>query len=72
MMSSPFPQSYDEWKHCITVECNIPLTTGYVEERLAVWRNEASEETKRFRRLYGDDYWRNVIAWFEQAEAEIA
>ncbi len=72
MMTSPFPQNYDEWRHCIIVECGIPLTAEFVSQRLAVWRDEAAEETRRFRRRYGDDYWRTVIGWFEQAEKEVA
>ncbi len=71
MMNSPIPQNYEEWRHCITVECKIPLTSNFIEQRLAVWRDEACEETRRFRRLYGDDYWRTVLAWFEQAEREL-
>ncbi|MEM9315039.1 MAG: hypothetical protein AAGA95_10455, partial [Pseudomonadota bacterium] len=60
-MTSPFPQNYDEWRHCITVECGIPLTADFVSQRLTVWRDEASEETRRFRQRYGDEYWRAVI-----------
>ncbi|MEM7219261.1 MAG: hypothetical protein AAF515_12925 [Pseudomonadota bacterium] len=72
MKSSPIPQTYDEWRHCITVECAIPLTPTFVAERLAVWRNETSQETQRFRKLYGDDYWRAVIGWFEHAQTELS
>jgi len=70
-MPTPFPQNYEQWHHCITVECGIPLTPSFVAERIAVWRNEQSEETLRFRRLYGDDYWQAVIGWFEQAERQL-
>ena len=71
MMNSPFPENYEQWKHCITVDCGIPLTADYVNQRLTVWRDESLEETARFRRLYGDDYWRTVITWFERAEQEL-
>lgn len=71
MMSSPFPQTYEQWHHCITVECSIPLTTEFVTRRLAVWRDEKSAETARFRRLYGDAHWQAVVAWFERAELEL-
>lgn len=70
MMTSPFPQNYAEWRHCITVECGIPLTSAFVAERLSIWRDENAEETRRFRKLYGDDYLKAVIGWFEQAEQE--
>ena len=69
-MSDLIPQNYEEWKYCITVECGIPLTSSYISQRLTVWRNEELEETKRFRKLYGDAHWKSVISWFEQAERE--
>ena len=28
------PQTYDEWEHCITVKCGIPLTPAYVAGRI--------------------------------------
>ncbi|MEM1263824.1 MAG: hypothetical protein AAGH76_15610 [Pseudomonadota bacterium] len=65
------PDTYEQWHHCITQECGIPLTREFVAKRLAVWRDEKSQETQRFRRLYGDDHWRTVIGWFERAESEI-
>ena len=72
MMSSPFPQTYEQWRHCITVECSIPLTMEFVTRRLAVWRDETSAETARFRRLYGDAHWQAVIGWFEHAEHQLS
>lgn len=71
MMSSPFPQNYDEWRHCITEECGIPLTAEFVAERLSVWRDEQAQETQRFRKLYGDEYWQHMVSCFEQAEREV-
>ncbi|MEM8844904.1 MAG: hypothetical protein AAGB35_07670 [Pseudomonadota bacterium] len=70
MMTSPIPQNFNEWHHCITVSCGIELTPEFISKRLEVWRNEGSEETKRFRNLYGDSHWQLVISWFEQAERE--
>lgn len=29
------PKTYGDWKHCITVKCDIPLTPDYVAERFA-------------------------------------
>ena len=70
-MPTPFPENYEQWHHCITVECGIPLTPEFIAERLAIWRNEQLEETRRFRSLYGEDYLEAVIGWFEQAEREV-
>jgi len=66
------PQTYGEWRHCITVECGLKLTSGFIQARLAVWRNPKSEETVRFRQLYGGAHWQAVIGWFEQAERSVA
>ncbi len=70
MMPTPFPETYEQWLHCITVECGIPLTRTFISQRLGVWRDEQLEETLRFRRLYGDAHWRAVVEWFERAERE--
>ena len=69
MYSTPIPQTYAQWHHCITVECGIPLTRDFIAARLTVWRDADAEETMRFRRLYGDAHWQAVISWFEQAES---
>ena len=66
-----YPQTYDQWHHCITVECGIVLSLPFVTERLAIWRDTQSDETLRFRRLYGDEHWQAVCRWFEQAAIEL-
>lgn len=71
MTPAPFPETFEQWKRCITVDCGIPLTPAFVSQRLTVWRDEKSQETQRFRRLYGDPYWQAVIGWFERAEREL-
>ena len=72
MMPTPFPETYEQWHYCITVECGIALTPSFLAQRLAVWRNAHLEETVRFRRLYGDAHWRSVIEWFGRASNEQA
>ena len=70
MVHSP-PETYGEWKECITVYCRIPLTLGYVEQRLAALRDPADHGTRRFTELYGEAYLVRIIGWFEQAEREL-
>jgi len=65
------PQTYEQWRHCITVECGLALTPAFIKERLAVWRHDTAEETVRFRQRYGDAHWQAVVAWFEQAEQSV-
>jgi len=62
------PQTFEQWRHCITVDCGLALTPAFIKERLAVWRDDKAEETQRFRRIYGDAHWQAVVGWFEQAE----
>jgi len=64
------PQSYEQWRHCITVECGLALTAEFIRERLAVWCDEGAFETSRFRELYGDSHWQAVVGWFERAGRE--
>jgi hypothetical protein len=66
------PSSYPSWRYCITVECRIPLTAEFVAQRIDVLGQFNSEETLRFRRIYGDEHWQNVLAWFRQSQQELA
>jgi hypothetical protein len=65
------PQNYEQWRHCITVSCKIPMTRDYVSERLVVWANPDHEESLRFRKLDGQRHYQNVLAWFRQANLEL-
>jgi len=64
--------TYDDWKHCITVECGIPLTPQYVEERIAALKNPKDHHTQKFLREYGQPHLIKVIGWFEKAMSEIS
>lgn len=64
------PRTYDEWRHCIEVQCGIELTPGFVEQRLSALRDDRIHHTQRFREMWGEDHLRRVIAWFEQAARE--
>lgn len=64
-------KTYDDWKHCITVLCGIPLTLEYVEGRLAALRNPADFSTQKFVAFWGEAHLACVIDWFEQAKREL-
>ena len=64
-------RTYDDWKHCITVLCGVPLTPAYVEERLTALRDPADYGTQRFISTWGEDHLQRVIGWFEQAKREL-
>jgi hypothetical protein len=71
-MTSSIPQSYGAWRHCIEVECGIPLTGDYIAGRLSVLREPSAEETQRFVQRYGRLHWQRVVAWFETAAEQMA
>lgn len=66
-MTSPvIPETYEQWHHCITVECGIALTRAFAEERLAALSASVGEEGRRFAQLYGEAHLQRVRAWFEE------
>jgi hypothetical protein len=67
MKTPVIPETYAQWRHCIEVECGIPLTPAFIDERLAVWRNPAHDECRRFAQLYGDAHRQSIQQWFDQA-----
>lgn len=64
-------RTYDDWRHCITELCRLPLTRDYVEQRLAALRDPADHGTQKFIAAWGDDHLARVIGWFEQAERDL-
>ncbi len=68
METSVIPQNYEEWKHCIIVECGLELTPEYISERISSLQNERDHYTQQFVRLYGQQHYQNVLGWFMQAQ----
>ena len=54
----------------ITGPCKEKLTAEYIEARLNVLNNKADEFTKKFIEVYGEDYTKAVISWFERAKTD--
>jgi len=68
-MNSPvIPQTFAQWRHCIEVECRIPLEPVFIQQRLAQLRDLTCEDTRRFSGLYGQAHLDRVTSWFEQPE----
>ncbi|MEM9357824.1 MAG: hypothetical protein AAGB04_16600 [Pseudomonadota bacterium] len=65
-------RTYEDWKHCIVDLCQVPLTKSFVTERLAELRDESNDRTRKFVSKWGDNHRKQVVAWFEQAEIELA
>jgi hypothetical protein len=70
--AEPIPTSYGSWRYCIEVKCGIPLTLGYVRERIRVLSDPSHEETRRFSGTYGQAHLERVLAWFRQAADTLA
>lgn len=72
VMSTPLiPRTYDEWKHCITVSCGIPLTLEFVEQRLRALSNPKDFTTQKYRQVWGDAQLEQVRIWFQTAQREL-
>ena len=71
MMEDVIPRNYEEWKHCITVECGIPLSIEFVEERITALQDIRDFKTKQFLDLYGERYLNQVLVWFSQAKTAL-
>ncbi|MEM6635607.1 MAG: hypothetical protein AAF667_06910 [Pseudomonadota bacterium] len=65
------PTTYDEWKHCITVKCDIPLTPSYVQERIAALGDDKDYHTQKFIERWGPAHHARTLAWFRQAADDL-
>ncbi|MEO0372884.1 MAG: hypothetical protein AAF231_15620 [Pseudomonadota bacterium] len=68
---SVVPTTYDEWEHCITVQCGIPLTAEFVDERIKAMTDETDIHTRKFIEQWGVAHFNQTLAWFEQAKARL-
>lgn len=65
------PETYEQWKHCITVLCGIKLTKKYLEKRIAIFTDKSNYETRKFIQLYGEKHTNQVLDWFVVASNEL-
>lgn len=66
------PTTYEEWEHCITVKCGIPLTADYVAERIAAMQNTSDFQTQKFIDQWGAEHHARTLAWLQEAEGRLA
>ncbi|NOT85745.1 MAG: TonB-dependent receptor [Methylococcaceae bacterium] len=52
--SNSIPQTYVAWRHCITVDCGIPLTFDFVNARIAVLTYEKNDFSTNARLTRGE------------------
>lgn len=67
MASGDYFQTYEQWRESYGARCGITLTADYARERLAALNDPADRATREFTACYGEDYRRQVVAWFERA-----
>ena len=65
------PQTYEEWRDCITVICNQPLTRRYIEQRIKALNTPSDHMTAKFVQLYGEQQRLRTLEWFEIARQEL-
>lgn len=65
--TSMIPETYQQWRDCITIRCGIPLTDDFIRSRLKELRDSSNPKTAEFAKMYGREYLNQVIEWFEQA-----
>lgn len=65
------PTNYQEWEHCITVECGIPLTSGYIAERIEALENKSDHHTQKFLEEYGEAHLTRTLGWFREAQTKL-
>ena len=69
---SVVPRTYDDWKHCITVSCGIPLTPHFVQERITALADAENHHTRKFIERWGEAHRDRTLAWFRQAADELS
>ena len=65
------PTNYEEWEHCITVECNIPLTSEFVAQRIEALQNMNDYHTRKFIDRWGQNHHTRTLDWFRAAEQKL-
>jgi len=65
--ASIIPQNYEEWRHCIIVECGLELSPSYIQKRITALQDNSEYYTQQFVRKYGKQHHQRVLGWFMQA-----
>jgi len=65
------PKTYEEWKHCITIDCGIHLTQKFVKERIEALNDVKDFHTQKFIESWGMDHHAQTLVWFHRASEEL-
>ncbi len=70
MNASIIPENYEQWQHCIVVECGLALTARFIKERITALEDPKQHYTQQFVRRYGETHHSRVLNWFKRAQSE--
>ena len=68
---SNIPTTYEEWEHCITLKCGIPLTAEYVAKRIEALQDMDDYHTRKFVEQWGQAHHARTLGWFREAEGRL-
>ncbi|MEL7232576.1 MAG: hypothetical protein AAGJ85_08720 [Pseudomonadota bacterium] len=66
------PQSYQDWERCITVDCGIPLTPGFIAERIKRLEDRRDYQTRKFIEYWGEAHYAKTLGWFQDAQTRVS
>ncbi|MEM6411148.1 MAG: hypothetical protein AAF683_06400 [Pseudomonadota bacterium] len=66
------PKTFEEWEHCITVKCGIPLTEQFVSDRIKALEDSTDTTTQKFRNFWGNAHYVQTLEWFRQAALRVS
>jgi len=71
MKASIIPENFQEWQHCIVVDCGLALTKEFIEARIIALEDNSQHYTQQFIRRYGAQHHQSVLSWFRKAREGI-
>lgn len=71
-MNAPVvPQTYEDWRYCITILCGLELSAEFIEDRIGALNDPREFETQKFTASWGSAHRERVIEWFQRAGGEL-
>jgi hypothetical protein len=61
------PENFEQWLHCITVDCKIQLTKDFISSRIKELKDSKHPHTVQIIKIYGQEHYQNLLNWFSQA-----
>lgn len=62
---------YEQWRHCITVDCRIKLTRDFLVDRLEALSRTTGEDTRRFVSAWGETHRVRILGHMQRALDEM-